>query len=285
MDVDYPAAHSMDTAFFAVDQDGHVAFLRTGEAGALPEEAALEDPYQLLTEVVRHSAPGEWVLDLAGRIPPGPLGERGRHWTKEVTHDSAALLFLKSLDSVQRELDQGQAEAVAAHGCAAVIFRRMSAAVARRMHKDGDCLGCFFHWDSAEIPEDDYYPHPARYGLYYYSHLCENWISGPYGLEERPVRPLHLDQLPPPLRRQVALLRFDSFCFADTCHIQPAEGRVVSSWQAGYLTVDGKTIRPFDRADMGRANLDAYREFYDEVVTSEREWLRGIHIEPPAGQK
>ena len=35
-----PAAHSMDTAWFAVDADGHVARFETGEDGALPVEAA-----------------------------------------------------------------------------------------------------------------------------------------------------------------------------------------------------------------------------------------------------
>lgn len=35
-----PAAHSMDTAWFGVDADGNLALFDTGEAGALPEDAA-----------------------------------------------------------------------------------------------------------------------------------------------------------------------------------------------------------------------------------------------------
>lgn len=35
-----PAAHSMDTTWFAVDADGFVAAFETGEAGALPMNAA-----------------------------------------------------------------------------------------------------------------------------------------------------------------------------------------------------------------------------------------------------
>ena len=35
-DCDYPAAHSMDTTWFAVDRDGFVAMLVTNEEGALP---------------------------------------------------------------------------------------------------------------------------------------------------------------------------------------------------------------------------------------------------------
>jgi hypothetical protein len=37
---DYPAAHSMDTAWFAVDEHGHVARFESGEDGALPLDAA-----------------------------------------------------------------------------------------------------------------------------------------------------------------------------------------------------------------------------------------------------
>jgi len=37
---DFPAAHSMDSAWFAVDADGHVARFDTGENGAVPHAAA-----------------------------------------------------------------------------------------------------------------------------------------------------------------------------------------------------------------------------------------------------
>jgi hypothetical protein len=36
MGADFPAAHSMDTEWFAVDRDGHVALFSTGEAGSMP---------------------------------------------------------------------------------------------------------------------------------------------------------------------------------------------------------------------------------------------------------
>ena len=39
MEPDYPAAHSMDTDWFAVDKDGHVAVFASGEAGAVPVAA------------------------------------------------------------------------------------------------------------------------------------------------------------------------------------------------------------------------------------------------------
>jgi hypothetical protein len=55
MDIDYPSAHSMDSSWYAVDKNGHVALFITGAGGAMPnnafspenaeamEEAGLED--------------------------------------------------------------------------------------------------------------------------------------------------------------------------------------------------------------------------------------------------
>jgi hypothetical protein len=43
MDADFPAAHSMDTQWFAVDRDGHVALFITGEAGSMPLTASEGD--------------------------------------------------------------------------------------------------------------------------------------------------------------------------------------------------------------------------------------------------
>ncbi len=48
MDVDFPAAHSMDTTFFAIDAAGHVAVFFTGESGPAPADAEQGDLFDLL---------------------------------------------------------------------------------------------------------------------------------------------------------------------------------------------------------------------------------------------
>ncbi|HXG09255.1 MAG TPA: hypothetical protein VNK04_05645 [Gemmataceae bacterium] len=278
MDTDYPAAHSMDTAFFAVDQDGHIAYFSTGEAGALPTVAALEDPYGVLQRLAQVVPASEMLHDLAGRIEPGGRGAWNvNHWTlMGVDHAQdvgGALLFLKSLDIVRAELTAGQAVEVPALGAVAVIFRNLPAAVTQRIHDADQCLGCFFHyrWEGAGAP-----PEAARVGLFHYSHLCENWISGPYGRQEQPARPLHIDQLPPELRELVGRLRFATLCFAQTPHIQPAEFTECVSWEPAYLSADGRTIRPLS---MSLDDLNRYRDFYADFVSDDAN--RGIQIEPP----
>jgi hypothetical protein len=39
MDADFPAAHSMDTSWYAVDQKGNVGLFHTNEGGAVPNDA------------------------------------------------------------------------------------------------------------------------------------------------------------------------------------------------------------------------------------------------------
>jgi hypothetical protein len=48
MDADFPAAHSMDTQWFAVDRDGHVALFITGEAGSVADGAGEGDVDEVL---------------------------------------------------------------------------------------------------------------------------------------------------------------------------------------------------------------------------------------------
>src|SRR5689334_11564350 len=47
MDADFPAAHSMDTAWYAVDHDGYVGFFDTGEEGHIPRGALTVDDASL----------------------------------------------------------------------------------------------------------------------------------------------------------------------------------------------------------------------------------------------
>jgi hypothetical protein len=68
MQPDFPAAHSMDTSWFAVDKCGHVAIFNTGEAGPVPDDAPSAE----------HTLEGDWPfpgeLDRSiqeGRIRPG----------------------------------------------------------------------------------------------------------------------------------------------------------------------------------------------------------------------
>ncbi len=51
---DFPAAHSMDTEWYAVDSEGNVGHFRTGEAGAAPVSAVgNQEEDRSLEEIIR----------------------------------------------------------------------------------------------------------------------------------------------------------------------------------------------------------------------------------------
>jgi hypothetical protein len=267
MEPDFPAAHSMDTAFFAVDKDGHVAYFTSGEAGAVPDQAFTEHPHQLLTRLAQALPAGEGLHDLQGRLGPGQAGAGRQH----CSYADTLLAFLKSLDAVREEIARGQAVQVPASSGVAVVIRDVTPALRQRLHDAGDCLGCFFHYEPGPEYEE---PNPAGHGLFAYGHLCENWISGPYGREALPRQPVHIDQLPPDLRAVVGRFRLDTLCFAETPHIQPVEHAECTSWESAYLASDGKTVRPIP----GRE--EEYREVYGEYRKDSR-----LEIEPPPDEQ
>jgi hypothetical protein len=72
--MDFPAAHSMDTMWFAVDADGHVAVFDSGEGGGVPDAAYVDDPYGLARAL---AATGDDDFDLDLSDPDNELAARG----------------------------------------------------------------------------------------------------------------------------------------------------------------------------------------------------------------
>jgi hypothetical protein len=278
VDADFPAAHSMDSEWFAVDKGGHVAHFSTGEAGAQPEDAVLVDDPGELAEKLRAVLPRtEIVYDFRGHFKPGPLGSEGTHWATGYLVGDLFLFFLRSLEPVRAELERGRARQVRSRGPTAVVMQKSAVRrLTKRLHADGVCLGCFFHTDDPEAP-----PSAAEMGLFAYSHMIGNWVSGPYGLEQRPFCPAHIDQLPPALRDEVRLIEFRGLRFAETLHLQPVEHGLCSSWEPAYLTSDGKRVRKNVDAIAAAYAPDEYEEWYANTVGDDVEFLRGIRVDPP----
>jgi hypothetical protein len=269
METDYPASHSMDTTWFCVDRDGHVAAFDSGEAGAAPENVRQDEGYELVRQLSRLLPAGEFAYDLAGRIRPGEP-EPQKHYSAQFPEgsgrDQLYLMFLNSLDPVNK-VEAGRVRQVRAHSGLAVVIRNPGKKLIKQLHESGACLGCFWHWERLD-PE---FPDAGQLGLYSYSHLCENWISGPYGREKVPLKPIHVDQLPPIIRNAVKQIRLN-LRFAETPYIQPLEHIPCASWETAWLSFDCKTIRPIPGQE------EVYAENYDEL----RELHPGLHVEPPA---
>lgn len=55
--MDYPAAHSMDTTWFAIDDEGHVSAFHTGETGHVPDHITGEIKYRDLLQILQSTLP------------------------------------------------------------------------------------------------------------------------------------------------------------------------------------------------------------------------------------
>src|SRR5262245_6227501 len=108
MEHDYPAAHSMDTQWYGVDRDGHVAVFGSGEAGAVPRVSSRGSPST--DDIGRILTRNGAVYDLRGRVRPGRTAASEQHqsWSDI---EIATLLFLCSVDvdSVRAAVDAKQA--------------------------------------------------------------------------------------------------------------------------------------------------------------------------------
>jgi hypothetical protein len=240
MQPDYPAAHSMDTMFFAVDKDGNVAVFNTGEAGAVPTRAlAAEQAEDVQRQLLSDLPRCEIIHDVDGQDPAQRRQPDGGIPLPFTGLQYPVLMFLTSLDPVQADIAAGQAFPVRANAGAAVVWRTLSEARYRDLAAAGVCVSWayFFGLDdeAGTLP-------PESIGLFLYSHRTENWISGPYDRRQIPATPLHVDQLPPRLRKIVQSFTFESLSFHEAHEIQPMEHTECESWEAAWLDLQ-KNIR------------------------------------------
>jgi hypothetical protein len=268
---DFPAAHSMDTAWFAVDLDGHVALFDTGESGAAPTEGYLgEDHYALIEEIKKKLPPRtDAVHDLASYAEGEPP-----HLTFE--HRHGVIVFVAALEDARALLDAGALEVKATKGAAVVLQGNAEGLAA--LHRDGKCLGCFLSSEVEEEDDEDERGLAAR-GVYEFEHTCENWIAGPYALRRRPAAPVSIDELPASVAEHA--VRFDGR-FAETTTLQPAEHWPSDSWEPAWLASDRKTVRPFEGredeyAESRKNGEDESLVFLDSPMTP-----GGKPPEPPA---
>jgi hypothetical protein len=91
---DYPAAHSMDTEWFAVDREGNVAMFDTGECGQVPVGAVTldQDAATRLTDLVLPARPvAPVIFDPTFLLAANTADHVGRG---EHVHDSPLVVFL-----------------------------------------------------------------------------------------------------------------------------------------------------------------------------------------------
>lgn len=231
---DFPAAHSMDTTWFAVDKDGNVAVFETGESGAVPIDAIVDEsePSDAEEEVKSLPATGAHHDPLGYAALAEPDREHISLASYAGISPASLLMFVRDPAPIRELLDRlGARELPATQGACFTLEVSDPHAFAE-LHEREACVHCQLWFRSDDTL--------AQHGLFLYEHTCENWIAGPYARLATPRAPISLDALPEAIRAKA--IRYDGR-FSDTAMLQPLEHWECESWEAAWLATDRKTVR------------------------------------------
>ncbi len=236
--VDYPAAHSMDSQWFAIDEEGNVAVFETGEAGAMPGAAAGESDRGY-----------EWLESLrgsGGQLLVAPYSLRGERTSPSHVNFTALGQQYVILFMGPESRDQIPSFARVLHtttGIGVVCDTANATPEAqewfRHQHAEGNCLECYATWHGFGEADGEV----GAGGVYQYDHVCENWAAGPYALSVVPQSPLRATDLPQAIRDVAVKLPGR---FADTPYVQPAEHMESHAWGDTWLATDFLVERPLE---------------------------------------
>ena len=281
--MDFPAAHSMDTMWFAVDRDGHVGYFFSGEEGPVPTTDISDVPQHLtaiLEALDRLPVTGDAEFKLSAVLPPGV--QSGALPRRESLRDGWPTEGLAELEA-ELNPEKYQAEGVAE----ILLFQDESLLTPEVRALPGLQVGRVGQFVLVSLTSDlKLARHDPRWrvwadfkrvanaapayvtykrflrstralahrGVFFYSPYsgadarCN--IPGPYGQELAPQRPLCLDEAPAPLRDALAPCARLDVSFASSPYVQPVEHVPCAIWgDCVYLASDGFTVRPVPGTD------------------------------------
>src|SRR5215470_11324975 len=248
---DFPAAHSMDATWFAVDQDGHIGMFHSGEAGAVPAE--VNDTIGQSDDAVLEALEplpviGEPRFDLSGMFHPGlrsgALPKRRvlpRGWP---SLDEAQSLLLSNESPVTPEVRALPGVEVDRVGLFVLVSLEPSAELTqhdprwkvwdefKRVVGAGPfCITSAGRPCITSIALFGPELTVARRGLFAYSaHDARFNLPEPYGLVLAPQQPLRLDQVPRRLRDVLVTRARLDVSFTSSLYVQPAEHVPCAVW-------------------------------------------------------
>jgi hypothetical protein len=272
--VDYPAAHSMDSTWWAVDGEGHVAQVNTGEAGAVPAAAGQPADADLITLLAEAGAPFECEDLFAAADGKLWLRDYGTNW-REVSRDpveassenasyaAGYLLWLRSDVAMTSAPPPNPSLIGRLTGWMAGRTMPPSAGDIRwpflRLPVEGKSVIWISAWTNSEHPTlDDIRALAARgiiqrgwvyqkeldierFGLFDYELATfDNWIAGPFERGAAPPCPLRLDDLPTAVREALNLCPLPDHDFRREPLLQPFEKGEAFAWGPQWVSTTGR---------------------------------------------
>lgn len=198
---EFPAAHSMDTDWYAVDKTGHVARLSSGEEGAVPNAAHRQYWQEFHEELIvaRFDPTIRGIFMFDPEMKRIGIDDLPSQWSGILRFSSPEFreLYVEEWKPKFRLLDPTSIVVETIHPWE---FRD---------YYDADTILATFATERV--------PDPNVLGMYEYS--CS--FSGPYHLDATPRDPARIDDFPSAVRGKLAALRIDKITFGVTASFDP----------------------------------------------------------------
>jgi hypothetical protein len=237
---DFPAAHSMDTTWFAIDADGYVGILNSGEGGAMPEDLTPFHPESI-----------QFQSDLLEILAAdnGKLIDRSAVDIDFILESAS----LKNSKKEIRKLEKLSKErgfifslyrlfVVASSPDVISQLQKQSQFVIELYHDDSQSVfytnNCGLDWlkDAVEsgsitgFTEDI----PLEFNLNllgWYVYDRDGSSPTPYDRQRSPNKPINLEDLPTTIVQKMRITELPNIRFAETEAIQPIEHMPCRTWQ------------------------------------------------------
>lgn len=231
---DFPAAHSMDTHWFAIDNDGNVGVFWSDEGGAIPDPDDPQDPaanssiihlYDFTEELAKYTE-GVIKVNADGKTFADEANLNYFEEQKAYSGKWYDLLLVLTSEYVIEKLKNENSVIGHFSGKPVVIYiQECSDRTIQNLLKSGEIIGA---------KDFELQGNPSVLGLFYYRHCWGNTIAYPYDLEGVPETPIKVQQLPKQLQDFVSLTKY-KFSFTSTPKIQPIEhSDRYEYWYDGY---------------------------------------------------
>lgn len=243
-----PAAHSMDTDWFAVDALGHVGVFESGEGGGVPHAHFEAWEAQSSFDELLERLLGEPAR--AGlRFDDHELFEPDRRRDHPWDHYSI-------IEAPEQLREGGSSALIELTDARGVVDPRLCEGMPDydrlvRLPSDRVLVRGWFElsrlaqlwWELGVIRvRSPYDLEPGRFGVFRYS--CDDYSAGPYARVERPSGPpLRVEQLSAPLRAALSGVIFSAIDFRSDALVQPFEHMPSQAWSEEWLGTDGELHR------------------------------------------
>jgi hypothetical protein len=245
---DFPAAHSMDTTWFAIDADGYVGIFNSSEGGAIPNDLTRidNDRIDFRSELVEilcnnkakkiHNIASVEIEDVIKDASLDFLKDKISTY-KNLAKSKSVVCDWYSIKNLVLELSHQLAiEELTSQ--ANIILRFLGERIVVYVDKcDREWLKQAIRSQTVLAGKEASLEFNLSW-LGWYEYDCDTWMPIPYDRNYPIEQPIHFDNLPPEIIKRLSITELPNIRFAETESIQPIEHMPCRTWKGTTNWID-----------------------------------------------